>query len=91
MAQRLNYTIWQWNCRGFRRKRGNLQQFVASRDAPDIIALQEVMGEAKLAGYKSYSSKNATYSTSTAVLVHRNHPVLQHTFDEDMGIAHMFC
>lgn len=90
MMERNNYTIWQWNCRGFRRKRGNLQQFVDTRDAPDIIALQEVMGQAKLAGYKSYSPANVMYSPSISILVRRNLPVLQHHFDEDMGIAHVF-
>lgn len=48
------YTIWQWNCRGYRRKRGNLQQFVRSREKkPDVILLQETNAPVKLAGYKA--------------------------------------
>ncbi|KAH7985882.1 hypothetical protein HPB49_026239 [Dermacentor silvarum] len=40
------YVIRQWNCPGFRRKRGNLQQFLQTKDskAPDMIALQETGG-----------------------------------------------
>lgn len=48
MARRNQYKIWQWNCRGYRRKRGNLQQFLNGKEAPDVIALQETGGMAKL-------------------------------------------
>ncbi|KAH7943565.1 hypothetical protein HPB52_009221 [Rhipicephalus sanguineus] len=54
-----NTTIWQWNCRGFARKRPVLQQFLASRDRPEIIALQEGGKHAQLAGYKTYTSGRA--------------------------------
>ncbi|KAL1426545.1 hypothetical protein MTO96_018220 [Rhipicephalus appendiculatus] len=53
-----NTTIWQWNCRGFARKRPVLQQFLASRDRPEIIALQEGGKHAQLAGYKTYTSQH---------------------------------
>ncbi|KAH7959988.1 hypothetical protein HPB49_015838 [Dermacentor silvarum] len=50
------YVIWQRNCRGFRRKRGNVQQFLPTKDSepPDITALQETGGQAKLLGYASF-------------------------------------
>ncbi|KAH7968662.1 hypothetical protein HPB52_010529 [Rhipicephalus sanguineus] len=46
--------IWQWNCRGYRRKRGNLQQFVCNCERkPDVILLQATNDPVKLAGYKA--------------------------------------
>ncbi|KAH7973753.1 hypothetical protein HPB49_004880 [Dermacentor silvarum] len=36
-----NTTVWQWNCRGFTRKRPVLQQFLIASDRPELIALQE--------------------------------------------------
>ncbi|KAM7302421.1 uncharacterized protein ISCGN_017938 [Ixodes scapularis] len=47
------YTIWQWNCPGYRRERGNLQQFVRSREKPHVILLQETNAPVQLAGYKA--------------------------------------
>lgn len=83
MAPPNEYTIWQWNCRGFRRKRGNLQQFVKTKQAPDVIALQETGGTAKLSGYKSYSTlaEKATVTT----LIHRNITAVEH----DTGVRNI--
>ncbi|KAM7296697.1 uncharacterized protein ISCGN_021854 [Ixodes scapularis] len=51
----------QWNCRGYRRKRGNLQQFVRSREKkPDVILLQETNAPVKLAGYKAIDAAGAS-------------------------------
>lgn len=75
------YVIWQWNCRGFRRKRGNLQQFLQTKDseAPDIIALQETGGQAKLSGYASFCSDvSGTGKAPIATLIKRNIPALIH-------------
>ncbi|KAH7944537.1 hypothetical protein HPB52_021354 [Rhipicephalus sanguineus] len=36
-----NTTVWQWNCRGFARKRPVLQEFLTASDRPELIALQE--------------------------------------------------
>lgn len=48
--------VWQWNCRGFRRKRGNLQLHIQNLDSkPDIIALQEASGWVKLPGFKAFT------------------------------------
>lgn len=76
------YTIWQWNCRGYRRKRGNLQQFIDSKSAggvPDVIALQETGGQAKLSGYTSYFDEEHSDDKRTPVttLVRRNVPAMR--------------
>ncbi|KAH8037205.1 hypothetical protein HPB51_008971 [Rhipicephalus microplus] len=69
-------TIWQWNCRGFARKRPMLQQILASRDCPEIIALQEGGKHAQLTGYKTYTSGRA--NSQVATLVKRNMNVIPH-------------
>ncbi|KAM7294229.1 hypothetical protein ISCGN_023746 [Ixodes scapularis] len=82
---RRKYVIWQWNCRGFRRKRGNLQQYVSTKEEeskPDVIAVQETWGMAKLSGYRAYG-KDAKEKTRVTTLVRRNLPVIQH----DTGIS----
>lgn len=76
MARRSQYTIWQWNCRGYRRKRRNLQQFLNGKEAPDVIALQESGGMVKLSNYKSYGSRDE--KTSVTTLVQRNLTVIEH-------------
>lgn len=78
------YLIWQWNCRGFRRKRGNLRQYIDTKvqEAPDVIALQETGGQAKLSGYKSYGNALED-KASVATLVRRNLPVIEH----ETGVA----
>lgn len=83
MALRNEYTIWQWNCRGFRRKRGNLQQFVKTKQAPDVIALQETGGTAKLSGYKSYGTSDEKATVTT--LIHRNIVAVEH----DTGVRNI--
>lgn len=47
--------VWQWNCRGYRNKRGALAQYIAELDTPpDIIALQETGTEKPtLTGYQA--------------------------------------
>lgn len=77
------YCIWQWNCRGYRRKRSVLQQFLLTLDeknTPDIIALQESGGVAKLVGYASFMATPATGDREVlTTLVKRNIPVMQHS------------
>ncbi|KAH6925417.1 hypothetical protein HPB50_004963 [Hyalomma asiaticum] len=49
--------VWQWNCRGFRRKRGPLQQYIAMTSmAPDVILLQEPNCTTSLAGFEAYGT-----------------------------------
>ncbi|KAH7979831.1 hypothetical protein HPB49_011485 [Dermacentor silvarum] len=46
--------VWQWNCRGFRRKQGLLRQYLCTYPIrPDIISLQEIGADRTptLAGY----------------------------------------
>lgn len=71
------YTVWQWNCRSYQRKRGNLQQHLISQQTPPaIICLQETGGTPKLASYKTY--QGAMPDSCTATLVHRNSIALRH-------------
>lgn len=62
--------IWQWNCRGFRTKRANLQAHIASIPNPPIlIALQETYHSPKL---KDSASHSPSDFPQIATLVHRN-------------------
>lgn len=75
---RNTFTIWQWNCRGYRRKRALLQQFLRSRQRPDVILLQETNDPVKLAGYKSIDEAvTAGAPPAAATLVRRNLTVAQ--------------
>lgn len=71
-----NNTVWQWNCRGFSRKRAVLQSFLTNGDRPEVIAVQECGKNAKLAGYKSYTGSNN--DTQVTTFVKRNITTLQH-------------
>lgn len=85
-----SYTIWQWNCRGYRRKRGNLQQTIDNQilgPPPDVLCLQETGVLAKLSGYKSFSGSQLT-PAETTILVQRNIPVVQYTLESE--INHVF-
>lgn len=75
------YCIWQWNCRGFRPKRGNLRQYLNTLTPaePDVIALQESGGLAKLSGYRSFSADlPGIKQIVVTTLVKRNIPAIQH-------------
>lgn len=75
--------IWQWNCRGFRHKRENLQLHIQNLDnseAPDIIALQENLARVKLRNYKAYDALGMQ-NPRVAVLVHRNLTAIEHNID----------
>lgn len=49
------FEIWQWNCRGIRRKQGLLNQYINnSTTPPDIIALQEIGCSPELTGFSVY-------------------------------------
>lgn len=77
MDRRDIYRIWQWNCRGYRRKRFNLQQHLINKESPDIIMIQETHGIAKLSGYKPFSGAEGETKAITT-LVKRNLTVVQH-------------
>ncbi|KAG0443145.1 hypothetical protein HPB47_015238 [Ixodes persulcatus] len=59
--------VWQWNCRGYRRKRGALTQFLATQEQqPDAIALQEAgckRGHCSLFLLNVYSSPSKSKDT----------------------------
>lgn len=64
-----NTTILQWNCRGFRDKAGELQQYVDSLDSnPDILVIQETYTRPKLLGFVTQVDPT---ERGTAVLVRK--------------------
>ncbi|KAH9378235.1 hypothetical protein HPB48_009937 [Haemaphysalis longicornis] len=81
-----SYCTWKWNCRGYRSKRGLLQQHINHirqnhQSAPDIIALQETEVPAKLSGYTGYhyvpTDAGGPSPRGVTTLVHRNIPAKQ--------------
>ncbi|KAG0418321.1 hypothetical protein HPB47_004960 [Ixodes persulcatus] len=74
------YIVWQWNCRGYGKKRGHFQQHInalPAEDRPDVIALQEPRRLAKLSGYVTFGCDNSE-KTQVTTLVKRNVPVILH-------------
>ncbi|KAH7947097.1 hypothetical protein HPB52_007528 [Rhipicephalus sanguineus] len=70
--------IWQWNCRGFQRKRALVQQHLTLLDEkPLAIALQESGKAAKLSGYQAFSSDKGDKSRVTT-LIKRNIAAIEH-------------
>lgn len=79
--------IWQWNCRGFAKKRCNLQLLVQSvKIPPDVMAQQETGKAVKLPGYKAFQSDR---DHKTAVLIKHNIPASWTQFDS-VEISHDF-
>lgn len=73
--------VWQWNCRGFRRKRGSLQQYIAtSTNPPDVILLQEVNCTPSLSGYSTLSG----VSPLVGALVSKHVTCRMHTTNIDI-------
>lgn len=86
--------IWQWNCRGYRRKRGTLLQYIGNRNiSPDVIALQETNCDPSLQGYVAYTHKNtnnAATPSRAATLVAKHIPSIDHSFPHHTDIPHVF-
>lgn len=89
------YHVWQWNCRGFKKKKANLHQHVnnmAQQESykPDIIALQEVNSEAGLSFYRAFHCRNNSKKVTT--LVHREQVAAIHDIETSppSGIPHVF-
>ncbi|KAH7932530.1 hypothetical protein HPB52_024414 [Rhipicephalus sanguineus] len=88
-------TVWQWNCRGYRKKRSHLQQLVqklqadpqATEPAPDVIALQETSTPSTLPGYATYHQLGSHAYLCTSTLVHNGLTAVQHEI-EATGIQH---
>lgn len=73
--------VWQWNCRGFRQKRGSLQQYVAtSTNPPDVILLQEPNCTPSLSGYSPLSG----VSPLVGALVSKRVTCRMHTTSSDI-------
>lgn len=71
------HVIWQWNCRGFKHKRMNLQALLQSLTSPpSLIALQEVNTLPKLLNYTAHKSP---LHPSVAIFTHRNLVATSHT------------
>lgn len=80
--------IWQWNCRGFRRKRGQLLQLVVSQQRPPaVIAVQEAGTHPKLRGYETYSTGDAEWKVAT--LVDNAITAIRHKPIEGTDIPHL--
>lgn len=76
--------VWQWNCRGFGKKKGHLHLHIQNVEAkPDIIALQENRGLVSLANYKTHHQLDVVEKRDllTATLVHRNITAIQHEIE----------
>lgn len=79
--------VWQWNCRGFKRKRAPLELFIKSKNSdeiPDVVCLQETGVFARMSNYKSFNDLEADASGVTdkqkpavSTLVRRNLPALR--------------
>lgn len=76
---KINSTIWQWNCRGFPRKRALVQQHLEQIvEKPLAVALQETgKGVIKLSGYQAFASGRGEKSRVTT-FVKRNVAVIEH-------------
>lgn len=87
---RTNIIVWQWNCRGFRKKRSHLQQLVQklqnvpqanTESIPDVIVLQETSAPATLPSYAAYQQLDPHGSPCTSTLVHNNLTATQHDIE----------
>lgn len=92
--------VLQWNCRGFRRKRAHLEQYIKidHLDAiPDVICLQETGVFARLQNYKSYSDleedasgKSPKSKPAVTTLVRRNlSAIRRETGVDEAALAHV--
>lgn len=73
--------VWQWNCRGYRRKRASLQQYAAmSTHPPDIILLQEPNCSPSLSGFTTFTGT----SPLVGALVSKHLTCNSHTINIDI-------
>lgn len=70
------FRIWHWNCRSYRPRLANLQEFIKTNQ-PDLIALQETNTEkVSLSGYKALS-----ITRRTATLLKKNFTAQEHKIE----------
>lgn len=83
--------IWQWNCRGFRRKKEQLSQLVAMQPRPPaVIALQEVGIRPNMQSYDTHGEAvNNNNEWRVATLVHKSITAIQHKPIEGIEIPHI--
>lgn len=64
-----SFRIWQWNCRGFFKKKAPLQQYIRSNnEQPHVILVQESLTtKVKLSGHQSAMSQVRGRGTCTLV------------------------
>lgn len=83
--------IWQRNCRGYKKKRGNRQLHIQQlSEKPDVIALQEASHSIKLTGYTPFIALNTDPKKPipvTATFVQPNIAAIQHEI-EDTKVQH---
>lgn len=77
------FRIWQWNCRGFLKKKAPLQQYIRSNpEKPHVILIQETLSaEVNLSGYQSIIGPSGGRGVCT--LVSRKLTYIIH----DLGMA----
>lgn len=96
-ASRGRRIVWQWNCRGFKKKKATMVQYMktlSKNKLPDVIALQEPYDRAQLPGYvpcgPSYECTGRDISVCT--MVKRGTAFIEHELevDEESDIDHIF-
>ncbi|CAN7950952.1 unnamed protein product [Ixodes pacificus] len=77
--------VWQWNCRGLGRKRGNLQLHIRNAEhTPDVLAFQESHDGVHLSGYVRFgvpdeaAVRGPRASKPVPTFVRRGIPPIQH-------------
>lgn len=86
-AEHEQFDIWQWNCRGYRRKQGLLQQYINTHlMPPTVIALQETGGRPVLQGYEVYEGPT---QGKVAVLVDRTATAISHDAIPNTNVEHV--
>ncbi|KAG0442979.1 hypothetical protein HPB47_015419, partial [Ixodes persulcatus] len=80
-----------WNCRGYRRKRGALTQYLSTHtQRSDAIANQETNCAPNVPGYETYAQNTIRGDTPrVAALVAKHIPLIEHTMDKNGDIPHV--
>lgn len=76
--------IWQWNCRGFKKKKALLQQHILNQGEPPLaVALQETgKPPIKISGYRTFDNGRGE-NCRVATLVKNNIAVIEHDVSTD--------
>lgn len=83
-----NSEFWQWNCRGFRRKKGLLEQMIQAQSVPPVaIALQETGTLAKISGYETLGAPDT--QDKVATLIRKGVTAIQHKTQANTETPHV--